>query len=398
MTAADAPPGARDSWKADAWRIGLVLLFAVGVRAVMVANTTVVSRDCVKFVRDALHLEQPPAGLTGRLDVIRNAEYPPGYPAAILAVSWLVRPLAGGTTVEAMALSAQLASALAGVLLVIPLYALVRRVLDRNAACSAALIFTVLPVCVEVTSDGISDGLFLLTAVTALWFGVRALEQRTGLPALGWGFGAGACCGLGFLVRPDAAIVALGTGLTFAGLVLARIRNRGAWLAPLLAGVGLVAGAVLFAAPYVRTIGGLTNKPGGRGVVDAFSGEEPDPVYFRRDEARLGAGAVPIAAWWDPVAFKDESKPVWAFKNVIYEYLKTGHYTVPVFAAIGLFALRRRLTDPRLALLLTVAVVKFGVLWVLAWKIGYVSQRSSRPTSTRLSNVWARASRRHHAA
>jgi hypothetical protein len=369
---ADTRPGT--SWKGDASRLALVLLFAIGVRAVMVANTAVVSRDCIKFVRDALHLEQPPPHRTGPLDVIRHAEYPPGYPVAILGMSHLVRPTMGGTTVETMAFSAQLVSAVAGVLLVIPLYFLVRRTLDRNIACSAALMFTVLPVCVEVTSDGISDGLFVLTAVCALWFAARALDQDRWRRAFGWGLGAGLCCGAGYLVRPDAAIVALGTGLTFAGVVVRRLRGGG-WRPPFLAGVGLVVGAVLIAGPYVWAIGGLTNKPAGKGMVDVLSGDEPDPVFFRRDETRLGPGRVPVAAWWDPAAFKDESKPVWAFKNLIYEYLKTGHYVVPVFTAIGLFALRRRLAEPKIALLLTVAAVQFVVLWLLAWKIGYVSQR-----------------------
>src|SRR5437867_3272348 len=127
MTGSERSADRVRDWKGDAWRLGFVLLFAIGLRAWMVTNTTLVSRDCVKFVRDALHLEDPPAG-SSRLDFIKSAEHPPGYPAAILAMSKLVRLHTGGVTVESMALSAQLVSAVAGVLLVIPLYLLVRRV------------------------------------------------------------------------------------------------------------------------------------------------------------------------------------------------------------------------------------------------------------------------------
>ena len=88
-----------------------------------------------------------------------------------------------------MALSAQVASAVAGVLLMIPLYLLARRVLDRNTAFAAAAVFGVLPGFVEVTSDAISDGLFWLTAVTSLWFAVRALEATTRRAGRWGGFG-----------------------------------------------------------------------------------------------------------------------------------------------------------------------------------------------------------------
>src|SRR5262245_1614831 len=239
MTGSERPADHVRDWKGDAWRLGIVLLLATGLRVWMVANTTLVSRDCVKFVRDALHIEQPPADMD-RADVIRKAEHPPGYPAAILAMSKVVRLWKGGVTVETMALSAQLVSATAGVLLVIPLYLLVRRVFERNTACSAAMLFVALPVCVEVTSDGISDGLFLLTAVWAMWFAVRALEQERPWSAARYGLGAGICCGLGYLVRPDAAIIATATGLTFLGVLLRRRRDGGSMRPPFAAGVGLV--------------------------------------------------------------------------------------------------------------------------------------------------------------
>ena len=176
MSNANPAPVHKHDWKADAWRLGIVLLLAIGLRAWMVTHTTLVSRDCTKFVRFALHLEDPSRG-KDRLDVIKENEHPPLYPAAILAMSKLVRLQTGGVSVETMALSAQLVSAVAGVLLVFPFYFLTRRVFDRNTACAAATLFVALPVCVEVTSDGLSDGLFLLTAVSA--HVVRSAGPRT---------------------------------------------------------------------------------------------------------------------------------------------------------------------------------------------------------------------------
>ena len=37
----------------DAWRLGIVLLLAIGLRYWMVTHTTLVSRDCIRFVRFA---------------------------------------------------------------------------------------------------------------------------------------------------------------------------------------------------------------------------------------------------------------------------------------------------------------------------------------------------------
>jgi hypothetical protein len=368
------------SWRADGWRLGLILLLAIGLRAYMVANTTLVSRDCVKFVRFALHLERPPPGLN-RIDVVRSAEHPPGYPVAILAVSKAVRPLAGvpsgEATVESMALSAQLVSALAGVLLAVPFYFLTRRVFDANTACAAGLLFTALPVCVEVTSDGISDGLYLLTAVSALWFAVRALERERTRSAFKSGLGAGLCLGLGYLVRPDALITAAGIGLTFLGLVIVRLRRRTAWRPPFVSGLGLTLGFAVLMGPYVGLIGKLTNKPTGKGLMETLQGGDAQPSYFQRSS--LNAGMVPLASWFDPATDGRRSKAGWALESLAAEYWKTAHYSLVIFTVIGLFAVRRRFADPRVALLLIFAVVDAAALWTLAWVAGYVSQRHTLP-------------------
>lgn len=346
---------------------------AVALRALVIANTALPSRDCIVFVRYALHLEQPPEELDV-LGVVKASEHPPGYPLAILLVSKVVRPLTGGTTVPAMALSAQIASAIAGVLLTIPLFLLTRRVLDRPMAVVATAVFGALPGFVEVTSDGISDGLFWLTAVTALWFAVRALGAAGGRAAALNGSGAGLVCGFGYLVRPDAAIVALAIGLTFLGVVvngLVRRRSDGRVARAFLAGLGLVVGWSLVAAPYMGLIGGITNKPSGKALFE----KEPDPTYFNRPQGGLPAVRLPLAAWYDPVAFRDQNRAAWAVRNLGAEYLKAAFYILPALGLIGLIGLGRRLADPRLALLLVLAAVHAAVLWFLAWHIGYVSQR-----------------------
>ena len=361
---------------------------AVALRFVVIANTTVVSRDGIVFVRYALDLEDPPAAVNGQpggvLGVIRAQEHPPGYPFAILLASKVVRPLAGGTTVPAMALSAQVASAVAGVLLMIPLYLLTRRVLDRNTGFAAAAVFGVLPGFVEVTSDAISDGLFWLTGVTALWFAVRALEATDRRAGRWNGFGAGVCCGLGYWVRPEAGAIALGIGLTLLAVVVAlwtRRKRPEPLAAPdcirprFQAGLTLVAGFVVAALPYMVIIDGPSNKPTFKALFDRLRGREINRTYFDRSFTATPAVNLPLAAWWDPKEAAGQSKAVWALKALGAEYWKASHYVLPAFGLVGLFGLRRRLTDPRLVLLLVVAGLQAALLWGLALGIGYVSQR-----------------------
>src|SRR5262245_48401216 len=381
MNPTDRPSESRTTWRGALARIAVILFLAIGVRAWMIANTTVPSRDCIVFVRYALNLESPPDDL-GRINVIRKEEHPPGYPAAILGMSWLVRSAWGdpatAISAESMGLSAQLVSAVSGVLLAIPFYLLVRRVFDSNTAFAAVAIYEVLPVFVEVTSDGISDGLFLLTAVCALWFTVRALETTSRCVAGICGAGAGVCCGLGYLVRPDGLIVAAAIGLTFAGVLVRRLRSRSSRQLPLFAGIGLVFAVACVGGPYMALIGGLTNKPAGKGLSDTIQGGEPDKAYFDRSSSSRPVN-LPLGPRWDPVAHGDQSKPIWAAKSLFNEYLKAAHYAVPAFALTGLLALWRRWGDPRIVLLLAFAGVHACVLYLLAWKIGYVSQRHTLP-------------------
>src|SRR5262249_44517052 len=262
-------------------------------------------------------------------------------------------------------------------LLALPFYFMTRRVFDRNTAFAAAALYVILPVYVEVTSDGISDGLFLLTAVAALWFAVRALDADGSRCAAVYGAGAGVCCGLGYLTRPDGLIVAAAIGLTFAGVVFRRAR-RGPWRIPFAAGITLTAALAVIAGPYMALIGGLTNKPAGKGLSETLQGGTPNEAYFDRRNS-LRPVNLPLAAWWDPVVSGDESKPVWAARSLFKEYLKAAHYVVPVFGLIGLVALRQRLMDARVALVVVFAGVHAAVLFLPAWKIGYVSQRHALP-------------------
>jgi len=143
---------------------------------------------------------------------------------------------------------------------------------------------------------------------------------------------------------------------------------------PFVAGFGLVLGMAVLAMPYVALIGWkLTNKPTGNQLIDQMQGKEAKPTYFERSQ--LGGGKAPLATWWHADEAGDQSRAMWAFKAVLDEYWKTAHYSLVIFAVIGLFTLRKRLGDPRVVFVLFVGALHVMVLWWLAWRIGYVSQR-----------------------
>src|SRR5262249_45727200 len=184
-------PGA--GWGDLRWLVLLAVL-AVGLRAWQVRHTEVTSRDSIGYIRIAWEL-----GHGDWRRVVPAAHHHPGYPAAVLAVSVPVRQYLGGDLAAAMQLSAQLASALASVLLVVPMFYLGRELFDRRVAFWATLLFQCLPAGGRVMADGLSDSLFLLWAATGLVFAARAL--RTGsLPGFAL---AGLATGLAYLTRPE---------------------------------------------------------------------------------------------------------------------------------------------------------------------------------------------------
>src|SRR5262245_45329967 len=177
----------------------ILLLFSLIVpfRAWLVYNTEVPARDSVGFVRYALHFEQFSWG-----DVLRRHHQHPGYPVAVWLVSMPVRALIG-TTPESMQVSAQLASSLAAVLLLVPMYLIGKRLFNRQVGFWSALWFQLLPVCAHHLSDGISESTFLLFVAWAVYHLLVAFDRFT--PSR---FAvAGSFAGLAYLTRPEGALV-----------------------------------------------------------------------------------------------------------------------------------------------------------------------------------------------
>ena len=138
----------------DYWRIGVLLAVAIAIHGWLVANTALPARDSIGFARIANNLSHPEAGNTSdqprqRIDIVREAQHPPGHPIMIWLTEKALRPSdplkANLERPDRALFATQLCNAIAAVLLVVPLYLIGRIPFGRNVGFAAALLFS-LPV------------------------------------------------------------------------------------------------------------------------------------------------------------------------------------------------------------------------------------------------------------
>ena len=358
MTVRPVPPSRRG----DLLRSLLVALVSVAVHAWILSNTSVTARDSIGFARYARNLLEPARLEPGRsvFGVLRQEKHPPGYPLMVAVGAKIVGAVRELPPAEQFLLGAQWASCFAGILLAFPSYAFARRLFDSNIAFCSALLLQLLPVLARNTSDGLSDGPFLLFVSTALWLGVRAF-QSGGRP-LGFLL-AGLAVAAAYLIRPEAMVLPV----AFAGtLLLMPLAKKIEFPVAVRGGFAFLLGFAILAAPYMLVIGGITNKPAM--AVDA------NPIEARLPIAGpLFAKTVPSdlqgAKRWGAVAI-----------TVCEEWLKAAHYGVAFYAVLGLVLLFPRiLREPIFWLPLLYGLGHLGVLGLLGFKQGYISERHLLP-------------------
>lgn len=355
-----------------------LMLLAGGLRVWQITNTTVASRDSIAFIHYAWLLENHPW-----TEVIAGAPHHPGYPLAVAATARVLRPLAAGSEAVFMQYCAQIASALAGVLLVIPIYAVGRCWFGRAAGVGAVVLVQLLPASSLVLADGLSEGTMLLWAACALWAGSVGLLRRSPWALAACGFSGG----LAYLVRPEGAIVVAAAGSVLAGMqCLARCRQPlGRFL---LCGLSLATPALLVAAPLVLITGRWTTKPtlndlvGGdtralAGFGRSFLWRQPElrrmlnqisPDLAEQDRASRGV-APPIQ--------QGQRGPRWAaLGTVLGELLQALAYVVWLPVLLGFWWRRDAWAQtPGTWVSGVVTTVVLFAMWLVASSHGYVSGR-----------------------
>jgi hypothetical protein len=280
-----------------------------------------------------------------------------------------------GNEVLAMQVSAQTASGLAGVLLVIPMFLLGRGLVGSRSAFWATALFQCLPASSRVLSDALSEGVWLLLTATALLAALRGFRNQSWVA-----FGiSGMCSGLAYLARPEGMLVAMAIGAVLVGAQFAS-RWRRPWPSVLGCATSLGLGAATVGGPYVAVIGHLTNKTTGIEILQAALEEGPEePSRPEVSQDGLGVQSASFGVYWLDARKSERGRRLeWGFKAVAGEYIKGFGYFAWLAALIGICCcpgpFRRELgawAVFALCLLYTLA------LWRVAYVAGYVSERHS---------------------
>jgi hypothetical protein len=379
------------SW-ADLRCLALLVLLAVAIRAWQITHTEVASRDSISYIRIAWQLEHD-----SWLQVMPVSPQHPGYPLAVLAMSLPVRHFLPDDLPRAWQISAQLVSALASVLLLVPMFYFGREVFDRRIAFWSCVLFQCLPTSGKIMSDGLSDTLFLLFACSALWLAAVALRRRS------WRLFAltGLAGGLAYLTRPEGALIIGSIGLVLLGMQLSR-RWRQSWRNAFANGAALSLAALAVMTPYMLVIRGLTvkNTPNiminqQRPDADWENRLRPQPPQKGEQQSRATQpGSTLLAAWYGPGDrsfdalannitdlrdlrnYRLPSRYLWALKAFIIEVGKGFFYLVWIPSLLGLWWFRDRFRQaPGVWVGLLTCLILSGLLYRMAEKMGYLSDR-----------------------
>ena len=378
--------------RADGLCLAGLLLLATLLHGWLIARTEALARDGTGFIHYALELEKHPWR-----EVIAHAHQHPFYPLTVLVLSWPMRYFLG-TTCETMRLSAQLAAALPGILLVVPMFFLGRALFDRRVGFWAAVLFQCLPVTARITADTLSDALCLFLAATALWLGIRALNR-----ASLWRFvGCGLCSGLAYLTRPEGILPGVVVGLVLVGMQAAP-RWRRSWRQVLIQATGLVLAVSMVSYPFVAVTGRLSTKPTAQGILQGHEPGTPFPLRvegrgetsfssswfadfrFPRAPVKAATGSPSFLAnvWTMVLLTAAQPGPIreglslcgslWIVANVT---IRAFHYLAWLPGLLGLWWFRDRLRSQRGAWVLLGLCALFGCALVrMTAVVGYLSER-----------------------
>ncbi len=249
------------------WLFGVIGLSAVLHVAGMV-RTPLPAQDGLKFLRFARQFQARPWA-----EVVRSSDQHPLY-SALIAAAEPVASLFLGPGSESWRVAAQGVSALAALVLLWPLHAMTRRLFGERAANLAVLFYALLPYPAAISRDTLSDSLALAFTVAALCLGEATLRTRSWWAAIG----SGTMAGLGFLTRPEVALVP--PVVVLAGMLRWRTWADEMRMAARLAALSAVAAA--FVGSYALVKGEVSEKLAFRRStslgVDAHGARKPPPL------------------------------------------------------------------------------------------------------------------------
>jgi hypothetical protein len=356
----------------DWFLISFLLTLSTLIHIWHLCHTEVTSRDSIGFERYAWELQHKEWQETFRTNV-----HHPLYPVTVLAVSVPLRWFHPGSDIVVMQLSAQLASGLAAILLVVPMFFLGKELFDRRVGFWATALFQCFPVAGRVLSDALSEPLFLLLSVAGLLLAVRALRSGS------WVHFAfcGLCSGLAYLTRPEGIFLGVSVALVLLGRQLTPA-GRGAWRKTWTHLACSTAAALMVAGPYVLIIGGISNKTTAKEILQTARQEtvsvRGQETHAQRAELVQGPLiASMLATWWPDGQNSDfQARLWWSLYALASEVVKGFFYVAWLPAFLGLYWFRERLyAVPGVWVMLVLCLLQSLALLRVAMVAGYVSDR-----------------------
>ena len=331
------------------------LLAAAVVRLLDLARYYCINSDGVVYLRAAEDF------FRGDIKSGLASVYPPGYPLLIA----VVYPLVGEWE-----LTGQLVSLLYGILLLLPLYGLFRRVFDERAALLAAFLAAISPYLVLYSVHVRTESLYLFLSTTAIYLFLSAIdEQRLMRFFLG-----GLVAGYAFLVRPEAiGFFALVPVMLLARWIFWKDFRFGSLARSSLAfGMGFV----VFALPFIVYLsidtghfGALSRKAG---ITLAINLKESGMLDADdRPEAQDAIDSLEFTEYVRHHPLQYVEKAATDLLPAVGVYFEALYYSYVPFLLVGLFLMfRDRLGDKQETLLLG-----FAAFYVFAFALIYVKRR-----------------------
>ncbi len=167
----------------------LILFFvALVLRLFLSYNLTVISRDAIKFIQIADSYNE--IGFT----IFSQEDFHPLFP---ILIGWL------NGIIHNDILAAKTISIMAGALVVVPLFYLIKSLCGKTAAYASVFLYCIHVYAVRFSADPLSEPLYILFFVSGVYFGHKALYSNSWLKLINIS-AAGLCTGLAFLTRPEA--------------------------------------------------------------------------------------------------------------------------------------------------------------------------------------------------
>ena len=351
-----------------------ILLVCAGVRLWLIHRSDSIAKDGVIYLEMASKWDSNPA------EVAKNYAYPPGYPAAVAGVHRLVLIAGMADGRESWEWAGRAVSVVSSLAAMVAIYFLAGLTFNWPIAALTTLLFGIGKKWSCLGADALSD---CLAISMQLWATVGMLAVLSMLRrGVRWAptvaAGAGMLAGLGYLIRQESLWVIFVACTVWLGRYV--IRRRNLWLT-LASIVAMAAAAGVVAAPYMMTIGGLSNKK----IVGRISGLA-SLVGEVRTTASVSPASMPSAAaaaededvHTSPTALKILQQIMAALQPIIGGFFLVGLLGLAVCRwgpgrALG--SLMPMPTNAGKALFVAAAVVVLPILALLHQTAGYVSHR-----------------------